>query len=201
MLIINCRNTIFYFDESTLNYFPYIKNIFNNKEQFNNYYVNDNIFINIDPNEMSQLMNFYIMPKYKISNKYLYNTKNLATFMGKDILKTTENSEEIIKQIYSINNCFYRKTIKFSIDHIPKQINTVKESFYFKYNNNSVKLLFYGHPMSNGIHKTNKDGKGRIGIDMLFNMDNNSILSLNNMLFNNTITNKYKWTFNYEMLL
>ena len=199
MLVFCCRKKSFKIDESMAESFPYLNNVLNNRDQFKTSYYGNTINLNIDPIIMTQLINFYVMPQYKIPNKYLINTKNLASFMGKSIFKTIESDNKIINNIYLVNYCSYIKSIYVSPDRTPNIVNTVQESFYFKHNNTTIKLLFHGHPVTD-VPEDKKPDYNRYAINMMFNLDTQSIALLNNLLFNDNINNKHQWTFNCEIL-
>jgi hypothetical protein len=83
---MNCRGKIIEMDNNTIKYFPFIENILKRQDNFEA--ENVIIKINIDPIIMSELLNFYTMPRYFINIKYLRNTKELAKYMGNEILST-----------------------------------------------------------------------------------------------------------------
>lgn len=213
MTTIICRGIFIDIDNDILKYFPFIENILKYKDKFATKFENNALKLNFDPIIMNELVNFYVMPHYHISENNISNVKELAKYMGSEILTTMITKEKTIDNVYKINKI--GMTINYS-DTIHNGSyptnNLLRKCVDLDVNGETIECVFDGLPENplnytyvEGIHtayysyKSHTIYKGKIH----YLTDNESLKILNSMLFNDTIkiVSSHEFNIVYEKII
>lgn len=222
MTTINCRGTIIELDNNILKYFPFIENILKYKNEFTKF-ENNVLKLNIDPIIMTELVNFYVMPYYRIPIKYISNVKELAKYMGHGILTTVSTNEKVIDNVYKINQITMELTCSKNNTQVQPINSFIRKCININVSENIINCIFDGlaeNPRNYSIvpeseyststwhlseaHITRHKIPGYIDYESNFYYLANykSLKIINSMLFNSTIKIDSRFNFNiiYEKI-
>lgn len=215
MITLKCREKIIEIDKNILKYLPYIENILKYQDKFATN-MNDNMLkIYMDPIILTELINFYTMPKYIIPQKYLENTKRLADYMGHEILQTTnfmymdgynQKIDESKEYICEINNIYYVNMINILVfpkvnDNNKINYNLIGDaSWIFSIDDKNIfdnvfPHIFDANELPNkffasknvSIYKTEKIEDHDYNQTFQYNVNKNSLNIINKQLYNSKI--------------
>ncbi len=188
----NCRGKTIDIENDILKYFPFIENILKHKDNFITKFENNDLKLNLDPVIMTELVNFYLMPRYRIPDKHIMNVKKLAKYMGHEILTTKVSDEKNIDNVYKINDITFNKILDytFTSSNVGQSYDTIYKKITVDVDKQKRILIFEGHPNSNNCgYQSDTYGGKKYCVDIFFRISDRSLKILNESLFFSNLNN------------